>query len=343
VKTEKTAMLWPVLGGVRFLLALIVANGHMALFLPASGQFHHFDNLSGLAAVLGFLVISGFSIAASYAKKPQGFYRRRAIRIVPLYVLAIILSAVCTRPFGGIVHGVNGNFYRTPSWSIVVQNLFFAQGFTVRSIATDTAVWSLSIEVFFYLFTPLLSRLSQAALVLVAGASLGLFLISPSFDALYYAYMRTGAAAALLGWAWLAGFIAFRHRDHLRAAAVVLGLSIVALALNPNFEGTHWLATIGIVGIALGFGNRLSGPRWLASVLSLLGDVSYPLYLFHMPIYIMLCGFHVPMMGGGYLLTAIGISMALDRLYDQPVKHLFTGPGKLKAQPVKDCAVPVAP
>jgi len=336
-------MLWPLLGGVRFLLALIVANGHLPVFLPASGLSGPFDNISGLAAVLGFLVISGFSIAASYAKKPQGYYRRRAVRIVPLYVLAIVFSAVCTRPFGGVVHGMNGNWFRTPPWFIVVQNLFFAQGFTVRSIATDTVVWSLSIEVFFYVFTPLFSRLSQLALLLIAGASLGLFLISPSFGALYYAYMQTGAATALLGWAWLAGFIAFRHRNHLVAALVVLGFSIAALALNPNFDGTHWLPTMVLVAIVIGFGNRIHGPRWLASVLSLLGDVSYPLYLFHYPIYIVLCGFHVPMMAGGYLFTAIGVSLVLDRLYDQPVKRLLNGPGKLRAQPIKDSVMPVVP
>jgi peptidoglycan/LPS O-acetylase OafA/YrhL len=336
-------MLWPLLGGVRFLLALLIANEHLPLFLPKDKLFDGFHDMSGLAAVIGFLVISGFSIAASHAKKPRGFYGRRAIRIVPLYVLAIIFSAVCTRPFGGRVDGVNGNFYRIPSWSIVVQNLFFAQGFTVKGIATNPVVWTLSIEVFYYLFTPLFSRLSQLALVLVAGASLGLFVVSPSFDALYYAYMRNGSATALLGWAWLFGFIAFRHRNHALAAMVVLGLSLVALALNPNFDGTHWVATMVLVAITLGFGNRIYGPRWLASLLSLLGDVSYPLYLFHFPIYIVLCGLHLSMPVGGYLLAAMGISLALDRLYDQPLKRLFTGLGTWKVQPVKDSVMPVAP
>ncbi len=74
VKPVKTAMLWPMLGGVRFLLALIVAGDHLALFFPASELSYNLKSLSSLAAVLGFLVISGFSIAASYAKEPQGFY-----------------------------------------------------------------------------------------------------------------------------------------------------------------------------------------------------------------------------------------------------------------------------
>jgi peptidoglycan/LPS O-acetylase OafA/YrhL len=337
-------MLWPMLGGVRFLLALIVAGDHLALFSPASKLSYTLKSLSSLAAVLGFLVISGFSIAASYAKEPQGFYWRRAIRIIPLYVLAIVAGAVCTRAFGGAVTDSHGDVFNTPPWSDVVQNLFFAQGFTAASIGTNMVVWSLSIEVLFYLFTPLLGWLSQAALVVIASTSLGLFLLYPLFpDAPYYANMRTGAAVSLLAWTWLSGFIAFRHGNHLVAGSVVLGVCVLALNVNPSFLQTHWLATLVIVVSAIGFGHRLKGPRWLASGLTLLGDASYPLYLFHMPVYLVLGGLHVQMSAVGCLLIAIGISVALDRFYDQPVKRLLTSLAKFRAQPIKDSIVPVTP
>jgi peptidoglycan/LPS O-acetylase OafA/YrhL len=61
-------MLWPLLGGVRFLLALIVVGTHLIFFSPPCEWSHGLLNLSGFAAVLGFLIISGFSIAASYEK-----------------------------------------------------------------------------------------------------------------------------------------------------------------------------------------------------------------------------------------------------------------------------------
>ncbi len=259
-------------------------------------------------------------------------------------MLSIVAGAVCTRAFGGTVADSHGDVFRTPPWSDVVQNLFFAQGFTAASIGTNMVVWSLSIEVLFYLFTPLFSWLSQPALVVVAGASLGLFLLYPLFPtAPYYANMRTGAAVSLLAWTWLSGFIAFRHGNHLIAGSVVLGVCVVALNINPSFLQVHWLATLVTVVSAIGFGNRLKGPRWLASMLTVLGDASYPLYLFHMPVYLVLRGLQVQMPAVGYLVIAIGISVALDRFYDQPLKGLLNRFRKPGAQPIKNNVVPVSP
>jgi peptidoglycan/LPS O-acetylase OafA/YrhL len=178
---------------------------------------------------------------------------------------------------------------------------------------------------------------------MIAGASFGHFLLYPLFAAPYYNDMRYGSAVAMLGWAWLSGFIAFRHRDHLAAALIVLCLFIAALDGNPSFVHTHWPITLGIVAIAIGFGQRMHGPQWLAATLSLLGDVSYPLYLLHMPIFIVLYGLRLQLTTGGYFLIAIGISAVFDRLYDLPIKRRLTGLAKSKARPIKDQAVPVLP
>jgi peptidoglycan/LPS O-acetylase OafA/YrhL len=316
------SLLWPILGAVRFFLALIVAGYHIIWFAPESELATSLARMSGFAAVLGFLVISGFSIAASHAKQPAGFYRRRFLRIVPLYVLAIAAGALCTSGFGGSVRAASGSFYATPATSDVLQNLFFLQGFTTTSIATNAVVWTLSIEVFFYLLTPLWARLSQSALMVIAAASLGLFFLGPWLDTPFYPMMLHGNAAAALAWAWLAGFIAFRHRDHAAAALVVLGVFLLALSVNYRGLTIHWPITLGTVAMALGFGHRLAGPHWLAAILTRLGDASYPLYLSHIPLYIVLKGMGANLSGAAYLGAAVVLAITLDRLYDQPVKNL---------------------
>jgi len=121
-------MLWPLLGLVRFFLALVVAGTHLAHFAPGNAIAHWFDGLSAFVAVIGFLVVSGFSIAASYEKSPAGFYARRVLRILPLYVLAIAAAAFCTTPFGGKVVFQDSGVLLAPSSSSVLQNLFFLQG-----------------------------------------------------------------------------------------------------------------------------------------------------------------------------------------------------------------------
>ena len=79
------------LGGLRFALATIVVGAHLVWFSPNS----HLTKLayfSAIAAVLGFLMVSGYSIAHSLAQSETGFYRRRLRRIMPLYVLALCLG-----------------------------------------------------------------------------------------------------------------------------------------------------------------------------------------------------------------------------------------------------------
>jgi len=79
-----------VLGGLRFFLALIVAVSH----LPYRGSAIEIVlfRLCGMSAVISFLLLSGYSIAASYEKDRNGFYFRRALRILPLYVLTVVAS-----------------------------------------------------------------------------------------------------------------------------------------------------------------------------------------------------------------------------------------------------------
>lgn len=316
-------MLWPILGAVRFYLALTVAGSHLSWFSPGSRLESVFDDMAGFVAVLGFLVISGFSIAASEAKEPKGFYRRRLLRIVPLYVLSIAAAYACVRVFGGAVRVANGAVYVTPVSTQMVQNLFFLQGFTTLSLQTNPAIWTLSVEVFFYLLAPLLTRLSQPALLAICLGSLALFLAALPYHLPNYAELRGGAAAALLGWAWLAGFFAFRQRDRLPAALAVFAVSLVALANYAGFLAFYWSLPVGLVCLAIGCGNRVNGPRLLASVCTRMGDASYPLYLFHMPLYLTLSGLRLKLPAIGYLGAAVALGLALDRLFDQPLKQLI--------------------
>jgi peptidoglycan/LPS O-acetylase OafA/YrhL len=89
-------MQWKVLAGLRFFLAWIVVCYHLKNFIPDYGKdfLCTFGKLNGLTAVLGFLLISGYSIAHSLTKNPEGFYNRRFLRIYPLYFCAVIVSLI---------------------------------------------------------------------------------------------------------------------------------------------------------------------------------------------------------------------------------------------------------
>lgn len=66
---------WLTLSLLRFGLALIVAAGHIKLFYPftlsATDPIRALASLNGQAAVVGFLLVSGFSIAHSISTEPS--------------------------------------------------------------------------------------------------------------------------------------------------------------------------------------------------------------------------------------------------------------------------------
>lgn len=324
--------LWPLLGGVRFLLALIVAAAHSTMFANGNALTYRLTSMSGFAAVLGFLVISGFSIAASYAQQPAGFYRRRARRIVPLYVLAIVAGWAVMVWFGGSVVAPRAR-YVTPGISDVLQNLVFLQGFTAHSIRSNPVVWSLSIEVACYIAARFLAHRSTREVVLITMGSLAVFLMLPFTDAPYFSTMMGGLGLASLAWAWLAGFLIHRFQNRLNASMIVFGVILVALVLNPAAIKA-WPLTLLIVCAAIGFGAKLNAPQWVREGLELLGDASYPLYLFHIPVFIILCALKADLSAMCYILVAILVAIGLDRGFDQPLKRLVLRKRETKQIPL---------
>jgi peptidoglycan/LPS O-acetylase OafA/YrhL len=315
-------MKWPILAAIRFFLALVVAGSHLTWYMETQSSVSVISYFSGMAAVLGFLVMSGYSIAASYAKQRNGFYWRRVLRIIPLYVVLIAFSAVGPALLGGQITVPGGHFV-TPQFGQVLGNLFFLQGFLVMPLNTCPVVWTLSVEVFFYLATPWLARLSQRTLLFTVLALAGLFACSRFLHLPFYAELLYGSNVVLLGWAWLLGFWIFRAREHEHTIVVALSLGICVMAFNNSFLTVLWPITWIITILAIGYAELFPYGKRLAAFLSLLGDASYPLYLAHMPVFLLLYGFRVSESGWVFILVAIVFSIVLDRCFDRPLKRLI--------------------
>src|SRR5262245_4752119 len=100
----------------------------------------------GTEAVIVFFLLSGAVIRLSVESRPKlrlEFLRSRAIRILPLFWFAVAFTL--------FVQWVSPQ--PADSWDIVAGNLFMLQtweGFIVRPVLFDNALWSLSFEAFFY-------------------------------------------------------------------------------------------------------------------------------------------------------------------------------------------------
>lgn len=156
----------PALDGLRAIAILLVVWHHLYRWgagdwglwkqpvLAASADF-------GFIGVLLFFVLSGFLLFLPYARALAGgapwpsaraFYRRRALRILPVYFVALavlaalVLLAHAARPW--MLHGFVLSF-------LLLQNISISAGTLVGVL--DGPLWTLAIEWQFYLILPLVA------------------------------------------------------------------------------------------------------------------------------------------------------------------------------------------
>jgi len=316
-------MIWKSLGAIRFFLALIVACGHVGRILGGDSLVALFGfHFSAQAAVLGFLVISGFSIAASYFRQPKGYYMRRVLRIIPLYFFCVAVSIVIPILHGGPIKTA-GDVFSTSDTRTILGNLLFLQGFLVQPISTNAVVWTLSIEVFFYVITPLLARLRPAWIALACLCSCVAYGGWRFLDLPFYGEVQYGAAVIFMGWAWLLGFWIYRMNINKDALFAALVAGICVIAFNGSFLGWLWPITWCLSIAGIGYGGVLPANRALAACFEIAGDASYSLYLVHMPCLLMLEVSSVPRSALLWIGIVVLVSVITDQVYDRRVKSFL--------------------
>jgi peptidoglycan/LPS O-acetylase OafA/YrhL len=300
-----------VLDALRGACALVVVLHHMlTLFPAASARFAHgsepaaallaFASRRSTEAVLLFFVLSGFSIRLSVERRGLrdaasigDYLRRRARRILPPYLLALGVSAL-------VAYTVAPVPAAAVSLSTLAGNLLFLQtaigvpGQWFMPYAGNAPLWSLSFEVFYYLSYPLLavgvpdarrrslSVLALSALGFVAGA------LAANPFAMFCAAFPIWYFGVELAELQLRG----RTSLPLRAFAALCVL-LAAARFGPgglDFHGVWIGCCMFLAGAVLlqrrerlrALHERLRAP--LLEPLALVGAISYPLYLLHVPI-----------------------------------------------------------
>lgn len=311
---------WSLLALMRFLLASIVAVNHLAEYADLGGLWF-IPRFGAFEAILGFLLISGYSIGESYAKNPEGFYKRRAYRLYPIYAASIILTFVATPS------PLSFGFFAM----IGVNLLFLNQALTTGSYVGPA--WSLALEAWLYALTPWLAKLSSKALTGVVFASLGCFAVHTCGRTLfhwpYYSGLGYGLNLLTLAFPWICGFLLARERKNPQTMMRIIGGSFgfhlaltMAIALGYRYKNNQLSMFVpnDLVGFAFKAATLVfvwcnfhymlknqTAPSVKSHVMRFLGDVSYPLYVVHISVYIILArfGFKNP-----YLMLVVAISAA---------------------------------
>lgn len=274
---------WEILAGLRFFLAWVVACGHLVWFVSDETAFlEFFNSFGGKAAVIGFLLVSGYSIAASLHRDARNFYKRRFLRVYPLYFFAVMSALLLELWFSGEMHVAHHDFVSN-GWLADIGNFFLVQTFLVKPIAFDTVVWSLGIECFYYLLAPLFLKLKPKYLMLLIAISSLSYLLpkDAQLGTIYFVFTKLNALQYL--WPWLIGFICFKHRSPLLFFTFSL-LGVTLVKLNPAVGAEDLVIVTYMLSFSLLiYSAYLKPPKALLNVLNYLGDLSYPLYLFQIP------------------------------------------------------------
>ena len=325
--------------------------------------YHAFPKFrtGGFVGVDVFFVISGYLITLLVLSGLQTgtfslieFYRRRVRRIVP--ALLVVVTACCIFGWLLLLPSELRSLGSSITWcSLFVANLFFAltAGYFEPVAESNPLLhlWSLGVEEQFYLVWPVLLTLTvkrgvmMRVLGTVIAASLGMSIWSAWMGPSPHFYNPASRAWELAVGGMLAAWqlgtprrpaaddSSSRPQRWLGAHAISLvGLALIIVG------GVCWTVDKRIPGIwsviptagallLIAAGPRAAGNRWfLASrPMTFIGRISYPLYLWHWPLFsftrIVLGHPAQPAMAAGAIVIALAAAYATYRLVEVPIRY----------------------
>lgn len=273
-----------------------------------------------------FFMISGFCIHHSMIREAgEGCFSlpryalARVTRIYPLFLLGLLLALVAW-----LLHEDFGEGTNDHPWRKLTATLFSLQILTTPFPAYETS-WSLSCEMVYYAVWPaaLLTagwRVNRAALLTLAGGLLTASLIMlawKGFHKLEHSAFVEGVwilVVLLPVWvcgAWLAeqkklGRLSITRRLWLASILMCLGAETL-LVLMKYYQAPHWAVHLAglssIPGLMLFLAGaphaKLSRYPRLHPVCRWLGQLSYPCYILHMQLLLLLDHFVDQWAGAG--------------------------------------------
>ena len=360
--------------GLRGIAILLVVGCHLVYYNPEAGRLTRFVGEifgAGTYGVTIFFALSGFLISwpfwknkvkGSAAIMPRGYGWRRFWKVYPPLALSVILLTPIY-------------YSQTPDsglWKLAMQWLIGWPLFHPVSGQINPVMWSMIVEIHFYLILPVLFFSVKRLPVKVAmGCLLGVLLVVPTAFRLVQAHhgvyfqlhpeIQTHFPAILDSFAFgvlVAGLdnLGVIKRDWAKAGDLGLVLIAGAIVLSAWLKINNaldvplrgelmlWVVKVGAalalcyVGDAHHPRVRLLSSQWLRWC----GIISYELYLFHQPIAVWaraMVGqaggnlFKYGLIVGGSLVASLILAAVVYRWFSLPL--LRQGRAKHRAEPAR--------
>lgn len=312
----------PALDGLRGIAIILVLLHHAWVFSPfvpttwTERAYAVFGNAGWIGVDL-FFVLSGFLITGilvdtkGSAQFFQKFFARRILRIFPLYYASLLLFLVILPRAGFLTSDLliaqENQFW---FWTYFSNVLIASDGWQESSLFLSH-FWSLAVEEQFYMIWPFavawlsrnrLMKLCFLAIPLAWSARFVLALMDNNIAA--YVLMPARLSTLLVG-AWFALYVrspASEKRVDLRrvllGASILLVLLGVVVTMDRGLQNLTDLgqlsgfpAVAGLAGLAIFFASSresLYTKALSSGVLRFFGRYSYAIYIWHLPLILIL-------------------------------------------------------
>ena len=318
------------LDGLRALAVITVMAFHLGWSFVPGGAF----------GVSLFFTLSGYLITqvmlADHARAGKvdlkRFWSRRLRRLAPgsiVCLIAIAVVALC-----GLLEGnrLRGDLFAAlgyaANWRFATAGTTYAQLFE-SAPSPVLHFWSLAIEEQFYVIFPLLMvvllrwrKMLAPVLVVLAAASVAAMVLTDSRNLAYYG-THTRAAELLIG-ALLALVVPVSKQIRGFSAKVIAAIGVLAFIgfvfiATQAHTSDRWLYKGGLSGFsllssALIVAVLVPGPirvLMTSRPMVAIGRITYSLYLFHWPVFVVLNRERMGFDGFGLSMTRIGVTALL--------------------------------
>lgn len=334
----------PALDGLRGLAVVAVLVYHHGVGWARGG----FLGVSLFFTLSGFLITSllvGEHRATGRLDLPA-FWSRRVRRLAPAALLGIALALAATMVVvpeaqrASALVDIRAALAQLSNWRFVAAETPYANVGTTPSPVLH--YWSLAIEEQYYLVFPLVvalalrrgTRTLVAVLGTLTAASVALQVVLPASDRVYFgtdtraAELLVGSLLALGWWHLSPQVRGARRWDVVGAAGLLVTLALWSIVpqSDPRLL-SGGLALVAVVSGAVLVGAMGGGAvsRGLAaSPLVGVGRISYGVYVFHLPVFLVLTPARVGVEGPALLGLRVAVTLAVAtasyRLVERPVR-----------------------
>lgn len=314
---------------LRFIAAVSVMLYHQYVWLAfkPDNLYTNFFATYGRLGVPVFFVISGYCImiALNHSRKPAGFIIRRFFRIFPPFWFSMALTLLVVL-IGKLIYGTNSMVVLPKSPVEIFRAVTLLTSPITAQKPINSVCWTLSLEAGFYIiifFCGLVKKSLFTPLLVIITA---ITCIIPLPD--------QGAGVILRFWPLFASGVAvfkLLHDGKNNRAINFLLLGLALYAFYPTGqEALFFISTlISIMLIVLSHYRPVK-----PNALSKLGDLSYAIYLIHIPLTVLLLNKfrdQPPLKGNGLLnfmadivlvLLVTGFSKPVHRYIELPAINL---------------------